>query len=84
MGCARNEEKLKSVAEQANNEGPGKMYPVKCDVSKEEDITDLFGFVKEEFGEMHVMVNNAAQICQAPLLSGDAKVISFVCLSCKC
>jgi len=73
VGCARNEEKLKSVAEKANKMGPGKMYSVKCDVSKEEDIMVLFKFVKEKFGKMHVMVNNAGLAHQAPLLSGDTK-----------
>jgi len=73
VGCARNEEKLKSVAEKANKMGPGKMYSVKCDVSKEEDIMVLFKFVKEQFGKMHVMVNNAGVAHDASLLSGDAK-----------
>jgi len=73
VGCGRNEDKLKSVEEKANKMGPGKMYSVRCDVSKEEDILVLFKYVKEKFSKIHVMVNNAGLAHQAPLLSGDVK-----------
>ena len=53
------------------------MYSVRCDVSKEEDILVLFKYVKEKFGKIHVMVNNAGLAHQAPLLSGDVKVKIF-------
>lgn len=37
----------------------GEFYPVKCDVSKEQDILDAFAWVKETFGGVDVLVNNA-------------------------
>nr|XP_002130309.1 dehydrogenase/reductase SDR family member 11-like [Ciona intestinalis] len=59
VGCARNEEKLKQIASEINGKGQGEMFPFKCDVKEESQILSVFKFVKEKFGTMHVMVNNA-------------------------
>jgi len=71
VGCARNEEKLKTISELINKEGPGKMFPVKCDVSQEVDVLAMFKYIKEKFGTLHVCVNNAGLAHNAPILSGD-------------
>jgi len=73
VGCSRNEEKLKAVAEKLNKKGPGRMFARRCDVSNEDDVTKLFKFVRDKFTTLHVMVNNAGLAHNAPLLTGDVK-----------
>jgi len=73
VGCARNEDKMKKVADKINKTGPGKMFPIKCDVSEENDVKILFKFIKEKFGTLHVCINNAGIGIDAPILSGDSK-----------
>jgi NAD(P)-dependent dehydrogenase (short-subunit alcohol dehydrogenase family) len=50
-------------------EGPGKLYPIKCDVSKEEDILNAFAEVKKKLGGVDILVNNAG-VLHETLLSG--------------
>lgn len=38
---------------------PGKLYPLKCDVSKEEDILEAFQWAKTHLGGVDICVNNA-------------------------
>jgi NADP+-dependent farnesol dehydrogenase len=47
----------------------GKLYPVKCDVSKESDIQATFKWVKANLGGVDILVNNAAVINDTPLSS---------------
>jgi len=73
VGCSRNEEKLKAVADKLNKKGPGRMFARQCDVSNEDDVMKLFKFVRDKFTTLHVMVNNAGLAHNAPLLTGDVK-----------
>ena len=74
VGCARNEDKLKVLAQELNKEGPGKMFPIKCDISHEADVLVMFKYITEKFGTLHVCVNNAGVAHNAPMLSGSTKV----------
>lgn len=38
---------------------PGQLYPMQCDITKEQDILNAFSWVKEHLGGVDVMVNNA-------------------------
>ncbi|RXG51292.1 hypothetical protein Avbf_06769, partial [Armadillidium vulgare] len=49
VGAARRIERLEDLAEKVKNE-KGSFLPVKCDVTKDEDIYALFGKIKETFG----------------------------------
>ena len=40
---------------------------IKCDVSKEEDVINMAGFIKTKFGKIDVLVNNAG-ICNDMIL----------------
>uniref|UniRef100_H2ZIJ3 Dehydrogenase/reductase SDR family member 11 n=1 Tax=Ciona savignyi TaxID=51511 RepID=H2ZIJ3_CIOSA len=73
VGCARNEEKLKKIALEINGNGPGEMFPFKCDVKEESNIVEMFQYIKEKFGTVHVLVNNAGLGHRAPLLSGKTE-----------
>jgi NAD(P)-dependent dehydrogenase (short-subunit alcohol dehydrogenase family) len=39
---------------------PGKLYALKCDITKEEDIKEAFKWVKNNLGGVDILVNNAA------------------------
>ncbi|XP_078490512.1 dehydrogenase/reductase SDR family member 11-like [Ciona intestinalis] len=78
VGCARNEEKLKQIASEINGKGQGEMFPFKCDVTDESNILEMFKFVKEKFGKIHVLVNNAGLAHEAPVTSGKTEVIMTI------
>jgi NAD(P)-dependent dehydrogenase (short-subunit alcohol dehydrogenase family) len=37
----------------------GKLYPLKCDVSKESEITEAFKWIKTNLGGVDILINNA-------------------------
>ena len=51
-------------------EGSGSFHPMKCDVSKQEEIVGMFETIKEKHGGVDLCVNNAGLAHDAPLLSG--------------
>jgi NADP+-dependent farnesol dehydrogenase len=38
---------------------PGKLYAVKCDVTKEADVKDAFKWIKSNLGGVDILINNA-------------------------
>ena len=56
--AGRRLEELEKTAAMAG-EGAGRMLPVAADVSKPESVNALFAKVKEEFGRLDVLFNNA-------------------------
>jgi len=38
---------------------PGKLYPIKCDITKETDVKDAFKWVKSNLGGVDILINNA-------------------------
>lgn len=60
---------------------PGKIYPMRCDVSKEEEILNVFKWIKEELGEVNVLVNNAAIIVNEKIIGEESSFfLSFILL----
>ncbi|CAH1112020.1 unnamed protein product [Psylliodes chrysocephalus] len=58
VGLARRKERLDQIAKRVTGK-KGKFYPIKTDMSKEDDILSSFKWVKDNLGTVHVMVNNA-------------------------
>ena len=46
----------------------GKLYPVKCDVTKNSDIETAFKWVKDNLGGVDILVNNAGASRYSPLI----------------
>ncbi|WP_080872940.1 SDR family oxidoreductase [Oceanobacillus timonensis] len=55
----RNEDVLKKTANEINQKMAGEVTPYVTDVTKKKDINRLFGFVREHFGILDVLVSNA-------------------------
>ncbi|KAL7634971.1 UNVERIFIED_CONTAM: hypothetical protein RMT77_013956 [Armadillidium vulgare] len=70
VGAARRIEKMQELGEKLRNE-KGTFLPVECDVTKDEDIYNLFDEIKKTFGGVDVCVNNAGiEGCGLDLLNG--------------
>ncbi|KDR14279.1 hypothetical protein L798_11728, partial [Zootermopsis nevadensis] len=51
----------------------GKMYAVKCDVTKESHVTLAFKWVKENLGGVDILVNNAGVAIDSSLIDGSTE-----------
>jgi 3-oxoacyl-[acyl-carrier protein] reductase len=57
--CSRNEQGLKRTAEEIRSKTGAVVIPIVADVSKEKDIEAFVQAAIDEFGTVHVLVNNA-------------------------
>lgn len=70
VGLARRKEKMDELSKKLNGKS-GKLYPIKTDVTKEEEILQAFKWVKENLGPIHVLVNSAGILRKTNLREGD-------------
>ncbi|KAJ8931746.1 hypothetical protein NQ314_015278, partial [Rhamnusium bicolor] len=73
VGLARRKERMEQLAEKLAGK-KGKLYPIKTDLSKEEDILNAFKWVKENLGPIHILINNAALNKSTSLTDGDIEI----------
>ncbi|CBX94122.1 hypothetical protein IAQ61_003994 [Plenodomus lingam] len=70
---ARREDALKELAKEIEGFAKGvKVFPVKLDVSKPEEVDAFVGKLPQEFKDIHILVNNAGLVkgvAQAPSIS---------------
>ncbi|CAL4087107.1 unnamed protein product, partial [Meganyctiphanes norvegica] len=59
VGAARNVHKVQALAAELKDHHPGSLMAVKCDVSKDTDIMDLFADIKQLHGGVDACINNA-------------------------
>ncbi|CRK89701.1 CLUMA_CG003413, isoform A [Clunio marinus] len=67
IGLARRSEKIEEIARNLDG-GCGKIYVKKCDVSDLKSIKEAFKWIEEEFGVVHIIVNNAAILFNGKIL----------------
>nr|CAD7457017.1 unnamed protein product [Timema tahoe] len=71
VGLARSLDRMKVNDYEKELEGePGKFYPIKADMTKEEDLLAAFKWVSENLDGVDVLVNNAGVAFEARLLDG--------------
>ncbi|KAL8618793.1 hypothetical protein ACOMHN_000221 [Nucella lapillus] len=72
VACARNIETIQKL-EQELSGAAGSVTPVKCDVSKEAEVTAMFQMIRHNssLGRVDVCINNAGLAHEEPLLTGD-------------
>lgn len=69
---ARRKERLEDIQRQLEAKGK-KIYPVQCDITKEEDILSAFQWVKSNLGPIHVLINNAGVGKPTTLVEGSTE-----------
>nr|CAD7399815.1 unnamed protein product [Timema poppensis] len=67
VGLARSLDRMKNYEKELEGE-PGKFYPIKADMTKEEDLLAAFKWVSENLEGVDVLVNNAGVAFEARLL----------------
>jgi NAD(P)-dependent dehydrogenase (short-subunit alcohol dehydrogenase family) len=60
----------------------GKMYAIKCDVSKEYDIETAFKWVKDNLGGVDILINNAAIGFPTSLIGKTPRQLLVVLIVC--
>ncbi|XP_015188584.1 PREDICTED: farnesol dehydrogenase-like [Polistes dominula] len=66
-------EELKAQMESLNL--PGTIYPMKCDLTKEEEILNVFKYIQKEHDEVNILINNAGVVFNEKIL--DDKTENF-------
>lgn len=59
VGLARRKNRVEDLKKQIPSDAKGKLYAVKCDITKDDDIVRAFGWIVFELGGIDVLVNNA-------------------------
>lgn len=72
---ARRTEKMEELAKTLEGE-EGKFYPVRCDVTKEENILRAFKWITDNLGPVHILVNNAG-LTRPTTLTSNFLVLLF-------
>ncbi|XP_033211781.1 farnesol dehydrogenase-like [Belonocnema kinseyi] len=72
VGLARRKQKMED--EMKTIKGKGKFYALECDISKEEDVTKIFNWVKNNLGSAHVLVNNAGIVLPGKIIDTNKEI----------
>jgi len=72
VGAARNEEKIQALSKELAGK-PGSLTAVKCDLTKDDDIMNLFSTIKQKFGGVDICINNAGMSHNHSLLEGTTQ-----------
>lgn len=70
IGLARRPERVEAIARELGD-AAGKIRAFKCDVSQLQSIKDAFKRIEEEFGAIHILVNNAGVLRNIKILTDD-------------
>ncbi|XP_072386595.1 farnesol dehydrogenase-like [Diabrotica undecimpunctata] len=72
VGAARRKDRLDALAQKLQGK-KGKFYAVKADLSKEEDIKEIFKWTSANVGPVAILVNNAGCHKKTGLIGGDTE-----------
>jgi len=68
IAIARSVDKLLELAHDIKTEYNVEIYPMKCDISEEKDILEIFQWAFDTFNGIDVLVNNAAMIINEKII----------------
>ncbi|CAG0895642.1 unnamed protein product [Cyprideis torosa] len=78
-GLARHLDVLEKLATSMEyNYGPGILLPVQCNIAKEEELMNAFKVVKEKWGGVDVLINNAGLAINENLLSCTGENLRYM------
>ncbi|XP_025837673.1 farnesol dehydrogenase [Agrilus planipennis] len=72
VGFARRKERVEELAKKLQK-AKGKLYAVKVDITKEDEIIEGFNWVKKNVGPVHILINNAGVAKNNSLIDGDSQ-----------
>ncbi|KAG0726367.1 Dehydrogenase/reductase SDR family member 11 [Chionoecetes opilio] len=70
VGAARRVERVQALADELKGQ-PGTLIPIKCDITKDDQVVSMFARIKRELGGVDVCVNNAGLAVFKDLLEGS-------------
>ncbi|KAL1517896.1 hypothetical protein ABEB36_001600 [Hypothenemus hampei] len=70
VGLARRKERIEELSKKLSNQ-KGKLYALKCDLSKEQDILKAYQWIEENVGHPQILINNAGVILKSSITDGD-------------
>ena len=70
--ASRNKEMLEKVQEEIHSSG-GKATVIPADISKEKEILNLFSNIRDQFGRLDILINNAAALITGGMLDFSLK-----------
>lgn len=76
---ARRKERIEELAKKLESK-PGKLYAVKADVTKEDEIFVAYEWVTKNVGPVSILVNNAGLARNTTII--DGKLVFFDYLQC--
>ncbi|KAL7633055.1 UNVERIFIED_CONTAM: hypothetical protein RMT77_016631 [Armadillidium vulgare] len=59
VGAARGVEQVQQALSDSLKGAKGSLTPIKCDLTKEDDIRNMFATIKKQFGGVDICINNA-------------------------
>ncbi|KAK7586020.1 hypothetical protein V9T40_003896 [Parthenolecanium corni] len=65
VGLARNLSKLQAISEEIKSQPEiytGSFQGIKCDVTREEEVIEVFSQIKSKYGSISILINNAANM----------------------
>ncbi|XP_066958201.1 dehydrogenase/reductase SDR family member 11-like [Macrobrachium rosenbergii] len=72
VGAARNVERVEALSKDLKG-NPGTLFGVKCDLTKDADVENLFSVIKEKYKGVDICINNAGMSYNNSLLDGSTK-----------
>uniref|UniRef100_A0A336MJ79 CSON000022 protein n=1 Tax=Culicoides sonorensis TaxID=179676 RepID=A0A336MJ79_CULSO len=82
IGISRKKHIIDGLAHKTKSSGCGKIIGIECDISNENAIKNTFKNIENEFGGLHIMINNAGRIRKGETLNGktvrDEELISTI------
>ncbi|XP_020709936.1 farnesol dehydrogenase-like [Athalia rosae] len=72
VAVARRVERIEEINEKLKG-AKGELHAKRCDLTKEEDILEVFRWIKENLGGVDVLVNNAGMLVPGPLTGGETE-----------
>ncbi|CAH1184552.1 unnamed protein product [Phyllotreta striolata] len=77
VGIARRKERVEELGSKLANE-PGKLYAVRADLTKKEDILEAFEWIENNVGPVSILINNAGIGRKTNLIDGNIEDWSLV------
>ncbi|XP_043269467.1 uncharacterized short-chain type dehydrogenase/reductase y4vI-like [Venturia canescens] len=72
VGLARRVQRVRDIATKLKGQ-KGTLYPMECDLSREDDILKVFQWTEKEVGGVDILINNAAVVFSEPIIDGSTE-----------